>query len=233
MLGNQFFLMGELDESGETAAKEETGINLEELNKIAAEINNTPPCSRGNIAIAEFGWLYFPRQQLQPLKVQTNVLAQLMMREGAFVMEAFSGTDAIAVVHNHPGGEISPTIEDINVLLRAAADNEKLDYALIAATDSGEVTGFYELQYLGERLKARDLIQKNNDLYKDRLMKKWKWLDQHPEIMAKMSVGDSVLSPDDHRQLGQNAMAGSLVVGRARPLNGFRFENAHFVPDTL
>ncbi|KKS12624.1 hypothetical protein A2617_03160 [Candidatus Daviesbacteria bacterium RIFOXYD1_FULL_41_10] len=223
--------MDNLEKSKETITGQETGLSLEELNRIAVEINNTSPNSYGDIAHAEFGWLYFPGRPLQPLKSRTdNIIAVAFMSVGsAFFPEAFSGTDAIAVVHNHPNGHISPSIEDVNWLLDSVAENGKLKYELIAATNLEKVTGFYELQFLGERSKTRDLIQKNKDLSADRIRKKREWLDQHPEIKRKMLPGQYFLSPAEHNQLAKDAIAGSLIVGRARPLSGFRLEKDHFV----
>lgn len=222
--------MDELDNPKEIP-KPETGISLEELIKIASEINDTSTSDRGDLTNAEFAWLYTPGEKLQPLRSQAGQAAQLLMLESTFVMEAFTNTDALAVIHNHPGGTLSPSLEDINVLLRAAADNEKLDYALIAATDTGKVTGFYELKYLADRSKARDLMARNIELYRNHLHRKYEWLDQHPEVRDQMAVGDSILSSDEYTELVREAMSGSSVVGRAQPLAGFRVEKDRFVPD--
>ncbi|MBM3209258.1 hypothetical protein FJZ40_03115 [Candidatus Shapirobacteria bacterium] len=151
-------------------SREQADISAEDLSAIATDINNTPD-DRGTIATREFGWLFTPGIPLQPLKPLAGELASLFMREGAFVSEPFSGTNAVAYVHNHNCGNVSPTITDVNGLLAAVEGNGRLKYSLIAATDSGRVGGFYELEYCGEQSQAGDFIKRNNELRTDRVEK--------------------------------------------------------------
>lgn len=213
------------------ASRIESDITQEDLARIAGEINIMPPSDRGDLTTAEFGWLYSPGRHIQSLEVKKDlsILGKLMMKGNAFIPDEIIDTDAIATIHNHPPGT-EPSFEDVNFLLKTAAKNRDLRYELIAATDSGKVSGFYELKFTGDRSKALDLVKKNNALYIERIMMKRDWLSKHPEEEAKLLVGDSVFSLSELGQLAEDAMDMSSVNMRIRPLNGFVFRDHHFVP---
>lgn len=206
-------------------------ISLEELTKLAKEIERTPSEERGDISNTEFAWLYTPGEPLQQLKRQKGEIAGLlMMGGGGIVFEDYSGTNAVAHVHNHPSGNMQPTLEDLNVLLGGVKRSENLRFSLIASTNSGRVRGFYELGYTGERANVVALMEGNNDIYRAYLERKYDFLDRNPEVRARMRVGDSILLPQEYHAMVAEAMNTSSIVGRPRPLNGYRFENNKFVP---
>ena len=207
-----------------------SSIPLEELARIGSEIESTPPEERGDISNVEFAWLYTPRKPLQLLKRQTGEIASLLMMGGSgIVFEDYSETSATAHVHNHPSGNMQPTLEDLNVLLGGVARGENLSFSLIASTHLGIVTGFYELEYNGERANVAALMEGNKNIYRAHLARKYDLLDRNPELRAKMSVGDSILSPQEYNAMVSEAMTSSSIVGRPRPLNGYRFKNWRFV----
>lgn len=209
-----------------------SNISLEELTRIAREIERTPPEKRGNISNAEFIWLYTPGKPLQQLKRQKGVIAGLLMMGGSgIVFEDYSRTSAIAIIHNHSSGNMQPSLEDLNVLSGGVIRGENLRFSLIASTNLGIVTGFYELKYTGARANAAALIKGNNDIYRAHVDRKNEFLERNPEILSKMKLGDSILSSEEYRNMVSEAMAASTIIGRPRPLSGYRFENLRFVPE--
>ena len=207
-------------------------ISLEELTRIAGEIERTPSEERGDISNAEFAWLYKSGQPLQQLKRQTGEIAGLFMMDGSgIVFEDYSGTDAVANIHNHPSGNMQFTLEDINALLGGVTRGKNLKYSLIASTNTGKVNGFYELEYAGKRANAAALMEANNDIYRAHLGKKYDFLDKHPEVRAQMKIGESILSPQEYHTMVTEAMTASSIVGRARPLTGYLFADKRFVPE--
>lgn len=208
-------------------------ISLEELTRIGSEIESMPSEGRRDISNVEFAWLYVSGKPLHLLKRQTGELALLLMMDGnCVVFEDYSETSAIAHVHNHPSENMQPSLEDLNVLLRGAAQNKNLSFALIASTNSGIVTGFYELQYIGERANAAALLKGNLDIWRRHLISKYDVLEKNPELRAKMSIGDSIFSLQEYNTMVSEAMTSSSIVGTARPLNGYRFEPWRFVSNS-
>jgi len=207
-------------------------ISLRELNRIAREIEASPPDERGDVSKVEFNWLYTPGEPLHPLKKQEGDMAKFFMRfMSCFVTENFSRTDATTHVHNHPSGNVKPTLEDLNLLLGGASRNKNLSAALIASTRSGAVKGFYELNYNGKRSKAASSIESNLDIYRVYLNRKYDLLKRNPELRAKMNIGENVLSPTEYFAMVSEAMDSSYITGRPRPLKSYRFENWGFVPE--
>lgn len=205
--------------------------SLGELTRIAREIERTSPEERGNISNAEFAWLYTPRKPLQQLKIQKGEIAGLLMMGGSgFVSEDYSGTSTIAHIHNHPGGNMQPSLEDLNVLLGGVVRCKNLSFALIASTRSGTVTGFYELEYKGERVNTAALIECNNDIYRKHLGRKYDLLHRNPELQNQMKIGSRVLSRQEYHAMVSDAMASSFIVGSPLPLKEYRFENWKFIP---
>ncbi len=207
-----------------------SSISLEELIRIKDEIKSSPPDDRGDISNVEFAWLYTPRKPLHHLKIQTNETADLFQMGGnGVVFEDYSGTNAVAIVHNHPSGYMMPSMEDLNVLLRGVAQNKNLSHELIASSELGRVTGFYELQHTGKRSKAFALMRSNLNIYCKHLTRKYNFLKKNPELHAKMKIGDRILSLEEYNSMVSEAMNSSSIIGRAHPLNGYKFENWRFV----
>lgn len=205
-------------------------ILLEELTRIARDIEKTPSEERGNISNAEYAWLYKAGEPLQQLKRQKGEIAGLlMMGGGGIVFEDYQKTNALAHVHNHPSGNMQPTLEDLNVLLGGVIRGQNLTFSLIASTNTGTVAGFYELKYTGERANAAPLIEGNNDIYRAHLRGKYDLLEKNPKLKAKMTIGESILSQQEYQAMVAEAMTASSIVGRPRPLDGYRFENKRFV----
>lgn len=200
--------------------------------RIGREIERTPPEERRDISNVEFAWLYTPGKPIQQLKRQTGEIASLLMIGGnGFVSEDYSGTSAIAHIHNHPCGNMQFTLEDLNVLLGGVVRGENLSFSLIASTRSGIVSGFCELEYKGKRADATSLIEGNNQIYRVHLKRKYDLLERNPGLKAQMRMGDGVLSPEEYSTMVSEARTSSFIICRPRPLKGYRFENLRFIPE--
>lgn len=101
----------------------------------------------------EFAWVYGVDRPIELLP-ESKGLATLFARgSNRNVIEFIPprDTDATTFIHNHPSSNVTPSYEDTVTFLSLMATNPKLKYSVIAATKGGEVNGFLEMVYTGER----------------------------------------------------------------------------------
>jgi len=208
-------------------------ITLDELTEIARQIEGTPSDKFGDISKAEFGWLYTPGKPLRQLKKGTlnidspasQVMNFMMGGGGALFQEAYTGTDAIAHLHNHPSGYMVPSLSDINSFLKTLADNLRLSFELIASTVNGKVNGFYQLEYLGKREDARSLVAGNDERMRRACSERQRFSEKNPGLFTP---GRDIFTLGEYVRFSLEAMGSSNIVGAPRPLTGHEFKDWKF-----
>ncbi len=139
-------------------------------------------------------------------------------------------TDAIAHIHNHPSGYVLPSFEDINTFLHLLRYSS-IKYALIAATSNSVVSGFYCLEYHGDKTATMKLIQANRKFNERIIRERHRAIEAYPKEFTHLRIGDSIFSFDEQITMVLERMEKNHITHYPLPLPGYKFQDRRFVKE--
>ncbi len=170
---------------------------MEYLLEIKPQIEATFAENGMGVGEREFIWIYGPGKPLERLRKVHGFYSLLArgrdFKHGGEFIEPFN-TQAIALVHNHPSGNMIPSYSDIEGFIRCVPHNLRLKYEVIASTEGAEVRGYCVMTYDGETPEAAALRERMARMYIDKCELRQKEIGEHMERFPNLTLGKSVFT---------------------------------------
>ena len=204
----------------------ETGINY---NILKEQIEATRLSDDLGIGEREFAWIYRPGKPIKILpEPEYRGLAFLLAgatNKNAVEFTPPKNTPATALIHNHPSSNVTPSYEDTVNFLRLMGTNPKLKYSIIAATRGGEVNGFLEMTYTGERSAIP--LEAITDFYGALCEKRQKEIRERAD--PGINWGECIFSLNELRKISINIVAMAYLRLHFFAMPGYKRQGWKFV----
>lgn len=206
-------------------------MHFEELLKIKTQIESTKSESGLGIGDKEFAWSYESEQGLKCLEERCSLSGLLLGGpEHAVEYVAPTNTNATVLIHNHPGGDVSPSYWDLISFLSSVSGNSRMRYSLIASTERGRVSGYLVMAYIGRRARASALKRKISKRYNDLCNLRQQEIRTSPE---EVRWGENIFTVDERRkislELRSTEVYGGKITEELVPMPGYQSKRYRFV----
>jgi len=208
-------------------------IPLEELVRIKKDIEGTKLKNGRSTSDTEFSWLYRLSQPLEILeRIATSPESSALQIIGVGAESPdYTNTDALAHIHNHPSGLVIPTNGDISYFLRSIQRNQDLRYELIASTSEGVVSGFYVMEYTGDRESISKKLTQLDKCFQGHAKKRKKEMEDFPDSFLHIGVGDSIFTQEEYAKISLELMELAGVKHYAVAIPSYKFQDWQFIKE--